>query len=57
MMSERACEMQRDVFLCFIDYQKAFTTVRHEELLRMLARLRVDEKDLRVIKNHYRRQQ
>ena len=24
MISERAIEMQRDVFLCFIDYQKAF---------------------------------
>ena len=56
MMSERAVEMQRDVFLCFIDYQKAFDTVRHEELLRMLERLGVDEKDLRLIKNLYYQQ-
>ena len=53
LMSERAVELQRDVFLCFIAYQKAFATVRHEDLLRMLANLEVDEKDLRVIKNLY----
>ena len=53
MICERAIEMQRDVFLCFIDYQKAFDTVRHEELMRMLAGLEIDSKDIRVIKNLY----
>ena len=48
--------MQRDVFLCFIDYQKAFDTVRHEEMMRMLARLEVDGKDLRLIRNMYYQQ-
>ena len=52
-MSERAVEIQRDSFLCFIDYQKAFNTVSHEQLLRMLVRLEVYEKDLIVIKNLY----
>ena len=39
MISERAIEMQRNVFLCFIDYQKAFDTVKHEEMLKMWVRL------------------
>ena len=56
MISERAVEMQRDVFLCFIDYQKAFDTVRHGEMLRMLARLGVDDRDIRVIRNLYYQQ-
>ena len=55
-MSERAIEMQKDVYLCFIEYEKAFDTVRHQEMLRMLAGLEVDEKDLRVIKNLYYQQ-
>ena len=45
--------MQRDVFLCFIDYQKAFDTVRHGEMLRMLASLEVDDRDIRMIKKLY----
>ena len=27
---ERAIEMQNNIFMCFIDYQKAFDTVKHE---------------------------
>ena len=56
MICERAIEMQRDVFLCFIDYQKAFDTVRHEEMMRMLAQLGIDKKDIRVIRNLYYQQ-
>ena len=53
MLSERAIEMQNDVYLCFIDYEKTFDTVIHQEMLTMLARLGVDEKDLRLIKYLY----
>ena len=34
MISERAKEMQRDVYLCFIDYSKAFDKVKHEEMVK-----------------------
>ena len=53
MLSERAIEMQRDVYICFIDYTKAFDKVRHEELLEMLQNLDIDGKDIRVIRNIY----
>ena len=56
MITERAIEMQRDVFLCFIDYEKAFDTVRHEEMLKMLADIQVDDHDIRLIRNVYYQQ-
>ena len=53
MLGERALEMQKDLFMCFIDYQKAFDTVRHADLLKILNRLDIGKKDLRVIRNLY----
>ncbi|GFR99132.1 endonuclease-reverse transcriptase [Elysia marginata] len=39
---ERALEVQKDVYLCFIDYTKAFDRVRHTEILKQLKQLNVD---------------
>ena len=50
---ERSLEVNKDVCLCFIDYTKAFDRVRHDELVRQLTQLKVDGKDLRIIKNMY----
>ena len=36
MLAERALEVQKDLYLCFIDYSKAFDKVRHEEMFQML---------------------
>ena len=36
ILSKRAIKMQRDLYLCFIDYTKAFEKVQHEELLKAL---------------------
>ena len=33
---ERSVEKQRDVYTCFIDYSKAFDTVKHESLVELL---------------------
>ena len=33
---ERALEIQKDVYLCFIDYTKAFDRVRHDEIIKEL---------------------
>ena len=56
MLSERAVEMQKDVYLCFIDYEKAFDTVRHADMLEMLRRIGADSRDIRVIRNLYNEQ-
>ncbi|GFN99094.1 LINE-1 reverse transcriptase [Plakobranchus ocellatus] len=49
---ERALEVQ-DVYLCFIDYTKAFDRVRHDEIITDLKQLNIDGKDLRIIKTMY----
>ena len=35
-LSERAVDMQNDLYLCFIDYTKAFETIRHERIIKLL---------------------
>ena len=53
MITERAVEMQKDVFMCFIDYTKAFDKVRHEQLFEELGKLDLYGKDLRLMQNLY----
>ena len=53
MLAERCIEMQKDLYLCFIDYSKAFDKGRHEKLFNILEHLDIDGKDLRVIRNLY----
>ena len=53
MLSERAIEMQNDLCLCFIDHTKAFDTIKHKRMIKLLQDINVDGKDLRVIKNLY----
>ena len=53
MLSERAIEMQKDLYMCFIDYTKAFDKVQHEELFKMLQSLDIDGKDIRLLRNLY----
>ncbi|GFR76701.1 RNA-directed DNA polymerase from mobile element jockey-like [Elysia marginata] len=50
MLMERCIETQKDLYLCFIDYSKAFDKVRHEELFHILDSLDIDGKDLRILK-------
>ncbi len=53
MLSERGIENQKDVYMCFIDYTKAFDKVKHEELLNTLMNLDINRKDIRIIQNVY----
>ncbi|GFN82827.1 LINE-1 reverse transcriptase [Plakobranchus ocellatus] len=50
---ERTLEVQKDVYLCFTDYTKAFDRVRHDEIITKLKQLNIDGKDLRIIKTMY----
>ena len=50
MISERAIEMRKDFYLCFIDQAKAFDKVKLEQLLNMIDFLDIDGKDLRTEK-------
>ena len=51
MLSERCIQHQQNLYVCFIDYKKAFDRVRHDRLLKMLKNIGIDDKDYRIIKN------
>ena len=53
MVLERMLEKNNEVYMCFIDYEKAFDTVKHEILIDMLQRMGVDGRDSRLIRNLY----
>ena len=53
MITERSAEMQKTVFLCFMDFEKAFDSVKHEELIKILEGTGMDGKDTRLISNLY----
>ena len=46
-------QVQRKLFIWYIDYTKAFGKVQHGYLLEMLKQLGKDGKDIRVIRNLY----
>ena len=56
IISERAIAMQNDIYLAFIDYEKAFDKVKHDILMNDLKDIGIDGKDLRLINNLYRDQ-
>ena len=53
MLAERSLEVQKDIYLRFIDYSKAFDKVRYEELFRILEALDIYWKDLQLSRNLY----
>ena len=53
---ERSLEVQQDLYLCFIDFIKAFDTVKHEKLIEILQDLNVDGKGLKILRNMYWKQ-
>ena len=51
MLSERSSEMQKDLYVAYINYEKAFDRVKHAELFKELSKHQIDGKDLRLLKN------
>ena len=51
---ERMIEKQKDVYVCFIDYSKAFDTVKHEPLIELLQSLDIDPQDVKLLANLYK---
>ena len=52
-LTERAIEIQRDLYSCFIVYTKAFAKLRHEEIMSILDSLNIDGNYLRIVRNIY----
>ena len=53
MMAERTIEKQRDLYLCFIDYEKAFDRVKHTHSMHMLENIGIDQNDPNIIRKLY----
>ena len=53
MICERYNEVNKDIYACFIDYEKAFDRVRHETMIKCLQNIGLDGKDIRLIVNLY----
>ena len=50
---ERSIEKQKYVYVCFIDYSKAFDTVKHKLLMDLLQSLDVDQAEIRLLSSLY----
>ena len=46
---ERATDVQKDVYICFIDYTKTFDRVKHFKMIECLSEIGIDDKDLQII--------
>lgn len=53
VLFQKCGDQQKKVYICFIDYEKAFDRVDHVELLRTLESKGLDKNDIAIIKNLY----
>ena len=53
ILVERFIEKQKYVYVCFIDYSKAFDRVKHEPLIELLQSLDIDPQDAKLLANLY----
>ena len=54
---EKAREMQKDIFMCFIDYSKAFDCVDHDLLWKILQELGIPRHLIKLMNNLYTNQE
>ena len=50
---EWAIDLGKDVYICFIDYTKAFDRVKHSKIIEYLSEIGIDDKDLQIITKMY----
>ena len=53
LICERYIEVNKDIYACFIDYEKAFDRVHHESMINCLKDVGLNGKDINVIVNLY----
>ena len=53
VMSQRCLDINQDLYICFIDYNKAFDKVRHDQVIKLLTEKNLDKRDIRIISNLY----
>jgi len=57
ILAERSIQMQKNEYICFLDYVKAFDKVEHKTLIEMLELLDIDSKETDLIADLYWSQQ
>ena len=50
---ERKLEVGKEVYICFIDYTKAFDQVKHPKIIECLKEIGVDDTELQIINKLY----
>ena len=50
---ERGTDVQKDVYICFIDYTKCFDRVKHFKMIECLSEFGIDDKNLQIISKLY----
>ena len=53
---QRSMEMQKDIYMCFMDYTKAFGRKEHNKMMHSLDNVSLDDKDIRLIQTLYYQQ-
>ena len=53
IICERATDVQKDVYICLIDYTKAFDRVKHFKMIECLSEIGKGDKDLQIISKLY----
>ncbi|XP_055384420.1 uncharacterized protein LOC129614059 [Condylostylus longicornis] len=56
VLVENCKDVQKDVFICFIDYEKAFDRVQHDKLIEILQNMDIDQKEINCIQRLYWKQ-
>src|SRR6218665_1727726 len=57
MLCERSLEHDNELFICFVDFEKAFDRVKWTKLWHILKTIRIDWRDRRLISNLYLQQE
>ena len=50
---EKARELQKNIYFCFIDYAKAFDTVDHNKLWKILKEMEIPDHLIHLLRNLY----
>lgn len=53
VLLQKCREMNKDAFICFIFYEKAFDNVQHDKLILILEKIGINGNDLQITRNLY----
>lgn len=53
LIAERYLEVRRELYVCFVDYKKAFDRIEHPKLIGILQEIGLDGRDIIILRNIY----